>query len=101
VLLTVRLLNEGSPSSTAGVLDRFVGEWRHMKTAVTGHDLRRMNLPAGPLYSRLLERLLDARLDGEVQNESDERALLARLLAADSKDPSGDSSNVVADLRED
>jgi tRNA nucleotidyltransferase (CCA-adding enzyme) len=78
VLLTVRILSEGDPA--AEIIDRYFGEWRHVRTAVTGHDLRQMGLPPGPLYSRLLERLLNARLDGEVKEEADERALLSRLL---------------------
>jgi hypothetical protein len=82
VLLTARILEEGNPQ--AAILDRFFGEWRHVRTAVTGHDLRTMGLTPSPLYSRLLERLLDARLDGEVQSEHAERALLDHLLAAGS-----------------
>lgn len=80
VLLAVRILHEDSP--VAALIDRFADEWQYVQTAVTGHDLRQMGLPPGPQYGRLLERLLDARLDGEISDEAEERAMLAKLIAS-------------------
>ena len=44
-----------------------------------GNDLKAMGLKPGPVYQRVLDRLLDARLDGEVTTEADEREFIARL----------------------
>lgn len=63
------------------LLDRYQAEWRHVDTVLDGNDLRARGLPPGPRYADLLERLLSARLDGEVTDEAGERALLAQLLA--------------------
>ena len=79
VLLIVRILLNGRPQ--AQLLDNYYGEWRQVKTAVTGHTLRQMGLKPGPEYSVILDKLLAARLDGEVTDEAGERALLAELIA--------------------
>ncbi len=60
---------------------RYVAEWKAIRQRLTGHDLRAMGVRAGPTYGRLLKRLRDARLDGEVQTADDERALVLQLLA--------------------
>jgi len=57
-------------------LTQFVTEWRRVKTILTGDDLREMGLKPGPAYGRLLDALLTARLDGQIESEADERALL-------------------------
>lgn len=62
-------------------LARFAASWRHVRPTVTGDDLRRLGLPPGPIYKRILRRLRAAWLDGEVQHPDEERALLDRLLA--------------------
>ncbi|MAU00552.1 MAG: hypothetical protein CL608_25695 [Anaerolineaceae bacterium] len=78
VLLVGRILLEGCPA--AQLIERYLQEWRGVKTAVTGHDLREMGLKSGPQYGILLDKLLAARLDGEVTSEAEERALLNQLL---------------------
>lgn len=62
------------------LIDQYYTTWRHVKTAVTGDDLRAMGLKPGPQFAVLLDKLLAARLDGEAADEADERALLADLL---------------------
>ena len=81
VLLTARMLDAGEPCN--GWLERYVTEWRHVRTVITGDDLRAAGLPPGPAYTRILDRLLAARLDGEVSSETEERALYESLLAAE------------------
>ncbi len=53
---------------------------RAVKTALTGRDLQAMGLKPGPQYRIILGQLLDARIDGVVTTEADERALAHRLL---------------------
>ncbi|MBP9502504.1 MAG: CBS domain-containing protein [Candidatus Promineofilum sp.] len=78
-LLVVRILDQ-SPRAAAW-LDRYMAEWRHVRTVVTGDDLRRAGLSPGPVYTRLLGRLLDARLDGEVQDDEAEFTLMKSLVS--------------------
>jgi tRNA nucleotidyltransferase (CCA-adding enzyme) len=55
---------------------------RHVRTEVSGEDLKAMGLRPGPLYKKLLKRLLHARLDGEVHSKEEELDLVRRLLQA-------------------
>jgi len=54
---------------------------RYIKTTITGDDLLDMGLPPGPLFGKLLTRLREAWLDGEITNHTEERAYLERLIA--------------------
>ncbi|MCL4504924.1 MAG: hypothetical protein M1434_09245 [Chloroflexi bacterium] len=54
--------------------------WRRLQLYTGGDDLRALGLPPGPRYRALLDRLRDARLDGEVHSAQEERDLLDRLL---------------------
>ena len=68
------------------LLDRYRAEWRHVETVLDGNDLRDMDLKPGPQYAVLLDRLLAARLDGDVTTETEERALLERLIEEEALD---------------
>lgn len=65
------------------LLDRYYGEWREMETAVNGADIRALDLKPSPAYGRILETLRAARLDGDVQTDEEERALLQKLVDAE------------------
>ncbi len=77
VLLVVRVLIGNSKK--ADLLERYYKEWQSVKTIVTGDDLRALGLKPGPYYTTILDQILAARLDGEVTNEREEKALLAKL----------------------
>lgn len=81
VLLVGRILLAGQPA--AALIERYLQEWRGVKTAVTGDTLREMGLKPGPQFGIWLEKLLAARLDGAVSSEAEERALLNQLLQKD------------------
>jgi tRNA nucleotidyltransferase (CCA-adding enzyme) len=61
-------------------IERYFHEWRHVRTALDGTELLALGLKPGPQIGRLLERLLAARLDGEVTDEAGERHLLQQLI---------------------
>lgn len=56
-------------------------DWRWVRPATTGDDLRSLGLPPGPLYKTLLAQLRAAWLDGDVTSLEQERALLRRLIS--------------------
>ena len=78
-LLMARMLDLG-PSSNEW-LEHYVAEWRFIKTHITGDDLRRAGLPPGPIYTKILDKLLMARLDGVVSDQEEERQLFESLVA--------------------
>jgi len=55
-------------------------ELRHVRPVVDGAYLKSIGLKPSPLFSRLLNAVRDARLDGEIQTVEEEKALVARLL---------------------
>lgn len=55
-------------------------EWRLVVPLIDGNRLRAMGVPPGPIYKEILQKLRAARLNGEISQESEEMALLERLL---------------------
>jgi tRNA nucleotidyltransferase (CCA-adding enzyme) len=53
---------------------------RRTKTALTGRDLQTMGLQQGPQYKTILGKLLDARIDGMVTTEAEERVFVRKWL---------------------
>ena len=53
---------------------------RVVKTSLTGRDLQAMGLKPGPQYKTILSKLLDARIDGVIATEADERAFVQKQL---------------------
>ncbi len=53
---------------------------RAVKTALTGQDLQVMGLKPGPQYTTILGKLLDARIDGMISTEAEERAFVQRKI---------------------
>ena len=53
---------------------------RTIKTALTGRDLQTMGLQPGPQYKTILGKLLDARIDGMITTEAEERAFVQKRL---------------------
>ena len=52
---------------------------RAMKTVLTGRDLQAMGLEPGPGYKSILGKLLDARIDGMVTTEAEERIFVEEV----------------------
>jgi len=52
---------------------------QHVKPSLNGTDLKTLGLKPGPVYKTILDRLLDARLNGEVKTKADERKLVKKL----------------------
>ncbi|MBI3355723.1 MAG: CCA tRNA nucleotidyltransferase, partial [Nitrospirae bacterium] len=89
---TFRLLSGLSDETLLGLMAKSKGEsvkrqvsafltvYQHMKPVVTGVELKAMGLKPGPQFKNILDRLLDARLNGELKTESEERELARRLV---------------------
>jgi tRNA nucleotidyltransferase (CCA-adding enzyme) len=78
-LLVVWLCTESEPAK--GRLWRFAMELRQIQPIVDGTYLKSLGLKPSPLFSRLLHAVRDARLDGLIHSEEEEKALIANLLA--------------------
>ena len=58
---------------------------RTIKTALTGRDLQAMGLEPGPEFKTILGKLLDARIDGVVTFEAEERTFVRKQLTGRGK----------------
>lgn len=54
------------------IVSHYCHRYRHVQTELKGRDLKAMGFPPGPLYSRILNDLLDARLNGQVRSRAEE-----------------------------
>jgi tRNA nucleotidyltransferase (CCA-adding enzyme) len=50
----------------------YLTQLRTIKVQLTGNDIKKMGIPPGPRYKKLLAELLDAKLDGKVRNREEE-----------------------------
>ena len=56
----------------AELVRSYLGEWRHIQPMLSGDDLQGLGVVVGPRLGEMLQRLRDARLDGEVSTREDE-----------------------------
>ncbi|MBA7713611.1 A-adding tRNA nucleotidyltransferase [subsurface metagenome] len=54
----------------------FLSKLRYVKSALTGNDLKKMGITAGPRMKEILQRLHEARLDGKATTKQDEEELV-------------------------
>ncbi|MBI2836294.1 MAG: CCA tRNA nucleotidyltransferase [Chloroflexi bacterium] len=57
----------------------YLDRLRYVRSALTGEDLKRMGISAGPQIGGVLQKLLSARLDGKVKSREEEERLVKRL----------------------
>lgn len=74
--LILHLLARTKHEEVRRYLSRYVTELAETRPALTGDDLREMGFTPGPIYRQILDRLLRARLDGEVDSREKEIALV-------------------------
>lgn len=58
----------------------YLTTYQHVKPTLTGAELKAMGLKPGPQFKKILEQLFDARLNGEVTTEEEERQLVQQVV---------------------
>ncbi len=61
-------------------VEQYLKQWRWVRPRLTGSYLKARGVPPGPVYRQILDKLLYARLDGEIGTATEEEALAQRLL---------------------
>jgi tRNA nucleotidyltransferase (CCA-adding enzyme) len=82
-LVLVLAKQRSTRSGLRGLLKRQLVAYmknRAMKTVLTGWDLQAMGLQPGPQYTTILGKLLDARIDGTITTEAEERIFVRKWL---------------------
>ena len=72
-----------------GRLRRYHDTWRHVRPVLDGNYLRSLGIPPGPIYRRVLDALLDAKIDGLVPTAADERTFIGTQIHADTHGSTG------------
>jgi tRNA nucleotidyltransferase (CCA-adding enzyme) len=57
-------------------VNQYLTTLQKVRPELTGSDLKAMGFEPGPMFKQILDRLLAARLDGEVRDRSSERSLV-------------------------
>lgn len=60
----------------------FLTTYQHVKPALSGADLKEMGLKPGPEFKQILAQLLDARLNGDLRTEAEERQFVQQMVHA-------------------
>lgn len=68
---------------------KYEKELRHVRPVVDGTYLKSLGLKPSPLFSKLLHAVRDARLDGVIHTEEEEKALIASLLQKEEESEEG------------
>lgn len=61
-----------------GHIQSYLSRLRYVRPALTGEELKRLGIPAGPQIRMVLRKLLEARLDGKVKSREEEERLVRR-----------------------
>ncbi|MGC9398642.1 MAG: CBS domain-containing protein [Anaerolineae bacterium] len=59
---------------------RYWTTWRHVEPRLDGDDLKALGLEPGPIFQRILHRLRALQLDGEIETEADEIAVVQEMI---------------------
>ncbi|MCX6008528.1 MAG: hypothetical protein NTW48_00530 [Chloroflexi bacterium] len=68
-------------------LQLYMAKLRYVKTLLSGEDLKRMKIPAGPQIGEILSALHKARLNGEVKTREEEKELVNSWLKGNQVKP--------------
>ncbi|HEY6837681.1 MAG TPA: A-adding tRNA nucleotidyltransferase [Geobacteraceae bacterium] len=58
----------------------YVTQLQNVSSHITGKDLEHMGVPKGPMFRRILDKVLRARLNGEVESREEELDLVRKCL---------------------
>jgi tRNA nucleotidyltransferase (CCA-adding enzyme) len=81
------MMAKTSREETRKAISEYITILRNVKPLVTGRDLIAMGYEPGPIFTRILHELRNARLDGKVGTEEEEIALVRRLFPRTAGEP--------------
>lgn len=60
-------------------ISQYLARLRNLETDISGQDLLDMGLPSGPAMGKILERVRNAKIDGEVETRQEQLALASQI----------------------
>jgi len=61
-------------------IEEHINNYRTQKILITGEDIKRLGITEGPIFTTILEKVLDARIDGTVGSYEDEMELARKIV---------------------
>ena len=71
------LMTKTTRERSRKAISNFITKLRHIKASLSGQDLMEMGYAPGPQYKKILEAVLNARIDGAVVDKATEKAWVA------------------------
>ncbi len=62
-------------------ISQFLIELKKIKPLLKGRDIKKLKIPPGPVYSKILKELLDEKLRGKLKTEEDEKSFIIEHFA--------------------
>jgi tRNA nucleotidyltransferase (CCA-adding enzyme) len=76
------MMAKTSSDEVRKAISLYITQLQHVRPLITGRDLERLGVPKGPLYRKLLDAVLTARLNNLVESREDELAFVRHRLSA-------------------
>ncbi|CCH47941.1 CBS domain-containing protein [Pseudodesulfovibrio piezophilus] len=74
-------------------ISQYLARLRDMEIEITGNDLHELGIEPGPIYSTILEKIMAAKIDGQVETKKDELDMAQECYARESaKEDKADES---------
>ena len=61
-------------------LEKYAADWKHITIETSGNDLRKLDIPPGPIYHQMLRRLRIAKINGDITDQTQEKEMLQQLI---------------------
>ncbi len=68
---------------------QYMKKWKSLKPNTTGTDLKRLGIPLGPEYKRILNALYCGWVDGVIHTREEENAFLRQILTSNENETDG------------
>lgn len=75
------IMAKAKSDNTKKIISNFITHLKDCKTLINGNDLKRLGIPEGHIYSRILNALLEKRLDEEIKTRTDEEKAVKELMS--------------------
>ncbi len=80
IVLHLLAVSQNRKDTRAGHwISRYITTLQDVRITITGHDLKKIGIKPGPVYRKIFEEVLKAKLDGRLLTKQDELALAADI----------------------
>ncbi|MEO0076991.1 MAG: hypothetical protein ABIK19_04945 [candidate division WOR-3 bacterium] len=78
--LTLEILMNIESKAIKNKLNAFINRYSKIKPSISGKTLKKLNVPVGPVYSKIINRIHQLKLDGKIQTRADEIKYVKALI---------------------